>query len=176
MPEKPILDDDPIVSRSFAPHYVIATILLVITLFWALWDEDFGQRPWKEFQREWKTRYSAFLKTARSQSGTSQKEIEGSSEYQALKQSYDQAAQSAAPRMKEINERLRELSGKILAVQNVFTDRRAWVNAKNYQRKSLLQYSILMVFFLTMIALPIKMLLRLMFHIKYVWITPWFNV
>jgi len=49
-------------------------------------------------------------------------------------------------------------------------------NAKNYQRKSLLQYSILMVFFLTMIALPIKMLLRLAFHIKYVWITPWFNV
>jgi hypothetical protein len=27
-----------------------------------------------------------------------------------------------------------------------------------------------------MIGLPIKMLLRLMFHIKYVWITPWFNV
>src|SRR5216684_3581048 len=49
-------------------------------------------------------------------------------------------------------------------------------NPKNYQRKSLLQYSILMVFFLTMIGLPIKMLLRLMFHIKYVWITPWFNV
>src|ERR1700724_1722307 len=49
-------------------------------------------------------------------------------------------------------------------------------NAKNYQRKSLLQYSILMVFFLTMIALPLKMALRLMFHIKYVWITPWFNV
>jgi hypothetical protein len=49
-------------------------------------------------------------------------------------------------------------------------------NAKNYQRKSLLQYSILMVFFLTMIGLPIKMLLRLMFHIKYVWVTPWFNV
>ena len=30
--------------------------------------------------------------------------------------------------------------------------------------------------FLGMIGLPIKMRLRLMFHIKYVWITPWFNV
>jgi cytochrome c551/c552 len=133
VPEKPIPDDDPIVSRSFAPHYVVATIILMATLFWALWDEDFGQRPWKAFQREWKTRYSAFLKTARSQSGTSQKEIESSSDYQALKQSYDQAAQSAAPRVKEINEKLRELSGKILAVQNVFTDRRAYVNASTYE-------------------------------------------
>src|SRR5215469_3714751 len=47
---------------------------------------------------------------------------------------------------------------------------------KNYQRKGFLQYSIMMVFLLTMLGLPIKMLLRLMFHIKYVWITPWFNV
>ena len=50
------------------------------------------------------------------------------------------------------------------------------VEPKNYQRKSLLQYSLMMVFLLTMLGLPIKMLLRLMFHIKYVWITPWFNV
>jgi hypothetical protein len=49
-------------------------------------------------------------------------------------------------------------------------------NPKDYRRMSLLQYSIMMVFLLTMVALPIKMLLRLLWHIKYVWITPWFNV
>ena len=49
-------------------------------------------------------------------------------------------------------------------------------NPKDYKRMSLLQYSIMMFFVLTMFALPIKMALRLMFHIKYVWITPWFNV
>jgi hypothetical protein len=27
-----------------------------------------------------------------------------------------------------------------------------------------------------MVALPIKIAIRLLFHIKYVWITPWFNV
>jgi hypothetical protein len=26
------------------------------------------------------------------------------------------------------------------------------------------------------VGLPLKMLLRLAFNIKYVWITPWFNV
>src|SRR3989442_1098355 len=49
-------------------------------------------------------------------------------------------------------------------------------NPKDYQRMSLLQYSIMMFFLLTMVALPLKMLLRLAWHIKYVWITPWFNV
>ena len=29
---------------------------------------------------------------------------------------------------------------------------------------------------LTMVALPLKMALRLLWHIKYVWITPWFNI
>src|SRR6185295_13447622 len=62
----------------------------------------------------------------------SEKDVEGSSEYQALKQAYDQSNHSAAPRAKEINEKLRELNAKILAIQNVFTDRRAYVNASTY--------------------------------------------
>ncbi len=132
MPDKPIPDDDPIVSKSLAPHYVIAVVILMATLFWALWDEDFGQRPWKAFQQEWKTRYSAFLKTARSQSSASQKDVEVAAEYQAIKLSFEQANRSAAPRIKEINEKLRDLGPKILAVQNVFTDRRAYVNASTY--------------------------------------------
>jgi cytochrome c2/transcription termination factor NusB len=132
VPEKPISNDDPVVSRSFAPHYVVAMVVLMATLFWALWDEDFGQRPWKAFQHEWQARYGAFLKTARSQSAVSQKAVEGNSEYQSLKQAFEQANQSAAPHAKEINEKLRDLSAKILAVQNVFTDRRAYVSALTY--------------------------------------------
>jgi len=49
-------------------------------------------------------------------------------------------------------------------------------NPKDYKRMSLLQYSLMQFFLLTMVALPLKMLLRLGFNIKYVWITPWFNV
>jgi len=48
--------------------------------------------------------------------------------------------------------------------------------AKDFRRMSILQYAMMAGFMLMMIALPLKMLLRLMFHIKYVWITPWFNI
>jgi cytochrome c551/c552 len=132
VPEKPIPEDDPVVSRSLAPHYLVAMLVLTATLFWALWDEDIGQRPWKAFQNEWKTRYSAFLKNAHSESDTSENEVEGNPDYLALKQAYQQAAQSAAPRIKEINEKLRDLAAEILAVQNTFTDRRAYVSASTY--------------------------------------------
>jgi len=132
VPEKPIPEDDPVVSRSLAPHYLVAMLVLTATLFWALWDEDIGQRPWKTFQNEWKTRYSAFLKNAHSQSNTSEKEVESNPDYLALKQAYASAAQEAAPRIKEINEKLRDLGAQILAVQNTFTDRRAYVSASTY--------------------------------------------
>ena len=135
MPEKPTPENDPIVTQSLAPHYVICMVILMATLFWALWDEDFGQRPWKAFQHEWKNRYSAFLKSARTQSATSEKEIESSADYQKLKQDYETARQSAEPRINELRDKLREVGAKILAVQdgpNHYTDRRAYVTASTY--------------------------------------------
>jgi len=136
VPEKSIPENDPIVTKSLAPHYVVCMVILMATLFWALWDEDFGQRPWKTFQHEWKERYSSFLKAARTQSAQSQKEIESGADYQKLQQDYEAASQSAAPRIKEINERLRSLGAELLAVQNVFTDRRAYVNASTYDMET----------------------------------------
>jgi hypothetical protein len=47
---------------------------------------------------------------------------------------------------------------------------------KDFKRMSLLQFGITQFLLLTMVALPLKMGLRLVWHIKYVWITPWFNI
>ena len=38
------------------------------------------------------------------------------------------------------------------------------------------RYGIVAFLFLTMMALPVKVSLRLAFNIKYVWVTPWFNI
>jgi mono/diheme cytochrome c family protein len=133
VPDKPVPENDPIVTKSYAAHYMIATILLMATLLWALWDEAFGMRPWKAYQHVWKQRYTTFLKTARSKSAASQKEVEDGSDYQKLKQNLDQATQQATPHVRELQEQIGDLSAKILAVQSVFTDRRAYVNALTYQ-------------------------------------------
>jgi hypothetical protein len=47
---------------------------------------------------------------------------------------------------------------------------------KIYQRMSLVQLVTMYVFLVLMLSLPIKILLRLLFNIKYVWVTPWFSV
>ncbi|MEI6691568.1 MAG: hypothetical protein WCL43_02475 [Chlorobium sp.] len=40
----------------------------------------------------------------------------------------------------------------------------------------MVRYVTIVFLFITMMAIPIKMVLRLVFLIKYVWITPWFSV
>ena len=49
-------------------------------------------------------------------------------------------------------------------------------NRKIYNRMSLLQYLALQFFLTTMMLLPAKMLLRHLFRIKYILVTPWFNI
>ena len=44
------------------------------------------------------------------------------------------------------------------------------------EKLGILKYSIVAFLFLSMLALPIKVFLRLVFHIKYIWVTPWFNI
>jgi cytochrome c2 len=133
VPEKPVPENDPIVSKSYAIHYLLATVILIATLFWALWDESFGQRPWKSYQSEWKDRYTSFLKTAKSKSSSSVKEVENAGDYKSLEDNYKQLYQQSKPRVDQLQAHISDLSAKILAVQNVFTDRRAYVNALTYE-------------------------------------------
>ena len=49
-------------------------------------------------------------------------------------------------------------------------------NRKVYARMSMLQYLTLQVMLTFMLLLPVKIVLRLLFRIKYIWVTPWFNI
>ena len=78
-------------------------------------------------------RYSAFLNTARSKSATSEKDVEQNPDYVALKQAYDKAYQDSKAQATEARKAVDEVSARLLAVQSVFTDRRAYVNALTYE-------------------------------------------
>ncbi len=53
-----------------------------------------------------------------------------------------------------------------------------WKSKSNkfLQELGLVRYVIVSFLFLCMMALPIKMILRLALNIKYVWVSPWFNI
>jgi cytochrome c551/c552 len=133
VPEQPIPEQDPVVTKSYALYYVVSMVLLMATLFWALWDEAYGQRPWKAFQNEWKRRYTAVLDKTEPASDKSVKSVENNPDYQKLEEAYKQADAAARPRRDELQKKITDLSAQILAVQNVFTDKRAYANSLTYQ-------------------------------------------
>ena len=45
-----------------------------------------------------------------------------------------------------------------------------------FQRMTLLQMATMELFLVLMLSLPVKILLRLLLRIKYVWVTPWFSI
>jgi hypothetical protein len=54
-----------------------------------------------------------------------------------------------------------------------------WMKKKNsdfMKKLGTLRYAIVAFLFLTMMSLPIKMVLRIALNIKYIWVTPWFNI
>jgi hypothetical protein len=48
--------------------------------------------------------------------------------------------------------------------------------SETLQKLGLIRYVTVAFLFWSMIGLPIKMVLRLVFHLKYIWVTPWFNI
>jgi hypothetical protein len=47
---------------------------------------------------------------------------------------------------------------------------------KIFKRMSLLQMVTAQLFLVLMLSLPVKILMRLLLRIKYVWVTPWFSI
>ncbi|MDR4505963.1 MAG: cytochrome C [Candidatus Scalindua sp.] len=51
-----------------------------------------------------------------------------------------------------------------------------FIGSPTLEKMGIMRYTIVAFLFWTMMTLPIKMFLKLVFHMKYIWVTPWFNI
>jgi len=47
---------------------------------------------------------------------------------------------------------------------------------RTLEKLGIVRYLLVAFLFLSMMGLPIKVFLKLVFHLKYIWVTPWFNI
>ncbi len=124
---------DPIVSRSTSAILLVCTLLLIASSGWALYDEGFGQRPWRGMQQEFVKRYTAYLKSIRSDAGKSEAEVKESPEYQQL----DEAAKAALDKVKseiaEKDQRVRQVQARLDAVTEPFQNQRGRIVVITYK-------------------------------------------
>jgi cytochrome c2 len=124
---------DPIVGRSTSAILLVCTLLLIGSAGWALYDEGFGQRPWRGMQKEFVTRYTAYLKSIRANAGKSEAEVKESPEYQQLA---DEARASLDKVKSDIAQRDRQVSriqAKLDAVTEPFQNQRGRIVVITYK-------------------------------------------
>jgi cytochrome c2 len=124
---------DPIVSRSTSAILLVCTLLLMFSAGWALYDEGFGQRPWRGMQQEFTKRYVAYLKSIRKDAGKSEAEVKETPEYQQL----DVEAQASLDKVKadlaERDRRVRQIQAKLDAVTEPFQNQRGKIVVITYK-------------------------------------------
>ncbi|HTG94302.1 MAG TPA: hypothetical protein VL866_17030, partial [Pyrinomonadaceae bacterium] len=129
-PEVPA--QDPIVSRSTSGLMLICALLLTASLAWALYDEAFGQRPWKGIQKEFVARYGRYLDSIKSKAGVSEKEVKESPEYQALEEEAKAARSQVQAEADQLQTEVNWIQKKLNAVTEPFQNQRGKLTVINY--------------------------------------------
>jgi cytochrome c2 len=123
---------DPIVSRSTSGLMLISALLLTASLAWALYDEAFGQRPWKGIQKEYVARYGRYLDSLKAKAGTGEKEIKEGPEYQALEEEAKAARAQVQSEVDQLTADVAQVQKKLNAVTDPFQNQRGKLTVINY--------------------------------------------
>ena len=124
--------NDPIVSRSTSGWMLVSALLLTISIAWALYDEAFGQRPWKGMQREFVSRYTRYLDRIKGNAGKTETELKESPEYQQLDSEANAARAEVDPQIKQIDAEVAVIQKKLDAVTDPFQNQRGRLTVINY--------------------------------------------
>ncbi len=131
MPERP--PDDPIIRTSLAPWLLIASFLLLLTVAWSLYDEFYGLRPWRSYQREFSEDYGAYLKKEISRQKKLEDQVYSTPQYKQLKATVDAAQKAAAPQEQAIGKQIELADAQRAAIGDAFRDARGKVGSLIYQ-------------------------------------------
>ena len=124
---------DPIVATSTSAIILVSTLLLIFSAGWALYDEAYGQRPWRGVQREFTKRYVAYLKSIRKDAGKSEAEIKETPEYEQLDADARAAEERVRDRRKEIDDQVAKIQAKLDAVTEPFQNQRGRIVVITYK-------------------------------------------
>lgn len=131
MPAQPA--QDPITSKSLSFHLLLWSFLLILSLAWALYDEMYGLRPWRSYQKRFIEAYSSYLQREIPKQQQAEQSIRNSPEYQKLEAQWKAAEAAVAPRLSEIDGEINRINRRLGVLTPVFQEARGRVAALVYQ-------------------------------------------
>src|SRR5580704_5449820 len=124
---------DPIVSKSFSTILLISVFLLMVTVAWSLYDEFFGLRPWRGYQRDFTAAYEKYLTKQIAQEKKTEAAVFAAPDYVQLKSNLDAAQKSVQGADAQLDQQLALLEEQRAAMTPAFQDARGKVVALIYQ-------------------------------------------
>lgn len=128
------LENEPELKRSYAGHFAVLVLLLLISLAWAVWDETIGRRPWKLSQAEFGGLESYLLQEELDDVNAANLLPARKAERDKVESAYlaAQTAYDANPKVLELNEKLETLQGKVWIAMRDFRAARGKLQEAEY--------------------------------------------
>jgi len=111
---------------------LVSAFLLLLTVAWSLYDEFYGLRPWRSYQRGFVKAYTRYLTRQIPKQRQRDEEIKKSPEYQKLDAEVRAAEKAAAPRLRQIQEESDYIDLRLAALTDKFQEARGKVTALVY--------------------------------------------
>ena len=134
MPKKPPVGDDPVLNRSLGRILLISSLLMIASLLWALYDETYGLRPWKDYQKQFVSLYSRHLRRIQPAQARAEQAVRQSAEYRKLSEAVTKAEDSIAPRISDLDRETNQIvSRRLSVITEPFAITRSEIAALIYQ-------------------------------------------
>jgi cytochrome c1 len=125
-------DKDPVISASLATLLVVSSTLLMLSLVWALYNEFFGLRPWKDYERAFASRYHTFLRRQIPKQRAAEKQVLESADYRQLDQQVKTMEDQVKEKSEDTDKKIAILDARFSAITETFTTARAYVATQVY--------------------------------------------
>lgn len=126
-------DQDPIVNRSLAVPLAVASLLLMLSLVWAFYDEGWGLRPWVKYQAQFRTVYPEALRALQPVRQQEEDAIRASQGYQSLQQQLQEAEAAVQQDLQQLEEAEATVRNRLSVITKPFASARSQIQAKKYE-------------------------------------------
>src|ERR1035438_3535868 len=106
------------------------------SLGWALYDEYYGMRPWKDYQHRFVEIYTRWLKKNLPTQSAAEKAVKESETYKQMDAALTAANKAVAADYDRINKDLALLATRKSVIDDWFQGERGWVGAKTYDMET----------------------------------------
>lgn len=132
----PAPEEDPMVSSSLSWPIAISSLLLSLSLVWALYNEGWGLRPWVSYQDRFVSIYTDYLNRLKPQRAEEEKSLYASEGYRRLVQQIEEAEARIKDDLAGLDREERAVRLQLAALTRIFTTARSEIQAKTYEAET----------------------------------------